>query len=149
MRRKTRPRTDQSIFVPLSGRRWICPKCSREMRIIALIDDREVIERILRHLGLREEGVRVPAFPASFRHTPFIQTPFFLHTPSQTRRRAKSDFLLVVLKCNHYDFHGECDLLQHFRQEVKPPSITRSWPMTKLAAGEVRNTTDSTISRGP
>jgi len=40
----------------------LCPKCSREMRIVALIDDREVIERILRHLGLWLQGVRV--FPA-------------------------------------------------------------------------------------
>ncbi len=47
----------------------ICPKCSREMRIVALIDDRQVIARILRHLGLwpalrsfsegGEQGVRV------------------------------------------------------------------------------------------
>ena len=29
------------------------------MRIVALIDDREVIERILRHLGLWQQGVRV------------------------------------------------------------------------------------------
>ncbi len=29
------------------------------MRIVALIDDREVIERILRHLGLWEQGVSV------------------------------------------------------------------------------------------
>jgi hypothetical protein len=28
------------------------PKCQKEMRIVALIDDRDVIERILRHLGL-------------------------------------------------------------------------------------------------
>ena len=40
----------------------LCPKCSREMRIVALIDDREVIERILCHLGLWRQGVRV--FPA-------------------------------------------------------------------------------------
>ncbi len=37
----------------------MCPKCSREMRIISLIDDRNVIKRILEHLGLWEEGVRV------------------------------------------------------------------------------------------
>ena len=37
----------------------LCPKCSREMRIVALIDERVVIERILRHLGLWEEGVRL------------------------------------------------------------------------------------------
>ena len=29
------------------------------MRVLALIDDRDVIERILRHLGLWEQGVRV------------------------------------------------------------------------------------------
>jgi hypothetical protein len=37
----------------------LCPKCQKEMRIVALIDDREVIERILRHLGLWQQGVRV------------------------------------------------------------------------------------------
>lgn len=37
----------------------LCPKCRKEMRIVALIDDRDVIERILRHLGLWEQGVRV------------------------------------------------------------------------------------------
>jgi len=37
----------------------LCPKCQKEMRIVSLIDDREVIERILRHLGLWAQGVRV------------------------------------------------------------------------------------------
>jgi len=55
----------------------LCPQCAREMRIISLIDDRKVIDlpamlrllaqasialqagKILRHLGLWEEGVRV------------------------------------------------------------------------------------------
>jgi hypothetical protein len=36
-----------------------CPKCQKEMRIVSLIDDRAVIERILRHLGLWQQGVRV------------------------------------------------------------------------------------------
>jgi hypothetical protein len=36
-----------------------CPKCQKEMRIVSLIDERAVIERILRHLGLWEQGVRV------------------------------------------------------------------------------------------
>ncbi len=31
------------------------------MRIVSLIDDQAVIERILRHLGLWEQGVRVSA----------------------------------------------------------------------------------------
>jgi hypothetical protein len=37
----------------------MCPKCSGEMRIVALIDDRIVIKRILEHLGLWDEGIRV------------------------------------------------------------------------------------------
>jgi len=37
----------------------LCPKCHNEMRIVSLIDDPEVIERILRHLGLWDQGVRV------------------------------------------------------------------------------------------
>ncbi len=37
----------------------LCPRCSREKRIVALIDEREVIKRILRHLGLWKEGVRL------------------------------------------------------------------------------------------
>ena len=37
----------------------LCPQCHKEMRIIALIDEATVIERILRHLGLCEAGVRV------------------------------------------------------------------------------------------
>lgn len=37
----------------------LCPICSREMRIVALIDDRGVVERILRHRGLWKQGVRV------------------------------------------------------------------------------------------
>lgn len=31
---------------------WLCPRYSYEMRIVSLIDDRMVVERILRHLGL-------------------------------------------------------------------------------------------------
>ena len=58
----------------------LCPHCSREMRIVALSDDWEVIEKILRHLGLWEEGVRVhtgtdppgPTYHASAMKTPLI-----------------------------------------------------------------------------
>ena len=41
----------------------LCPRCQREMRIISLIDDRTVIERILRHLGLWQQGIRVDSGP--------------------------------------------------------------------------------------
>ena len=39
----------------------LCPQCHKEMKIIALIDEASVVERILRHLGLWEAGVRVDA----------------------------------------------------------------------------------------
>ena len=41
----------------------LCPRCQKEMRIISLIDDQAVIERILRHLGLWQQGVRVASGP--------------------------------------------------------------------------------------
>jgi hypothetical protein len=37
----------------------ICPTCQREMRIVPLIDEREVIEKMLKCLGFWEQGVRV------------------------------------------------------------------------------------------
>ena len=37
----------------------ICPTCQREMRIVSLIDERAVIEKVLKCLGLWSEGVRV------------------------------------------------------------------------------------------
>ena len=57
----------------------LCPKCSREMRIVALIDDREVIEKILRHLGLWQEGVRVHSGtdpPGEPTIEPWLDDPF-------------------------------------------------------------------------
>src|SRR3990172_2024180 len=33
----------------------LCPKCGGQMRLIALIEDDQVIEEILRHLGLWEQ----------------------------------------------------------------------------------------------
>ena len=39
----------------------LCPHCQHDLRIVALIDEAEVIERILRHLGLWEVGLRVDA----------------------------------------------------------------------------------------
>ena len=37
----------------------ICPDCQREMRIVSLIDERDVIEKMLKCLGLWQQGVRV------------------------------------------------------------------------------------------
>jgi hypothetical protein len=57
----------------------LCPKCSREMRVVALSDAQEVIERILRHLGLWEKGVLVRSGtdpPPEPILEPFFEDPF-------------------------------------------------------------------------
>ena len=41
----------------------LLPRCQKEMRIVSLIDDQAMIERILRHLGLWQQGVRVDSGP--------------------------------------------------------------------------------------
>jgi hypothetical protein len=55
-----------------------CPKCSREIRIVSLIDQEDVIERILRHLGLWQ-GVRVHSGtdpPGETTLDPWVDDPF-------------------------------------------------------------------------
>ena len=37
----------------------ICPTCQREMRMVSLINERDVIEKILKCLGFWQQGVRV------------------------------------------------------------------------------------------
>jgi len=37
-----------------------CPKCQGQMRILAFIEDEEVIEKIFKHLGLWDLNVRPP-----------------------------------------------------------------------------------------
>ncbi|MBJ7259720.1 MAG: transposase [Chthoniobacterales bacterium] len=59
----------------------LCPHCQNEMRIVALIDQANVIERILRHLGLWEAGVRVesardPPAPDEPIIEPWLDDPF-------------------------------------------------------------------------
>ena len=55
----------------------ICPRCNGEMKLIALIDERSIIERILRHLGLwqEHEGARAP--PPKSVETALIYEPDF------------------------------------------------------------------------
>ena len=37
-----------------------CPKCKGRMRILAFIEDEEVIKKILKHLGLWDQKARPP-----------------------------------------------------------------------------------------
>ena len=61
----------------------LCLKCSREIRIVSLIDEEDVIERILRHLGLWQEGGACIAVPTRRAKRPSIRgstTPSFSAT---------------------------------------------------------------------
>ena len=42
-----------------------CPKCQGIMRVISIIEDQEVIDKILRHLGLDQKNQRPPPNPKS------------------------------------------------------------------------------------
>ena len=46
----------------------VCPDCRGRVRLIATIDDREVIEKILRHLGLPVD----PPVPTPARDPPWL-----------------------------------------------------------------------------
>jgi len=37
-----------------------CPKCSGAMKVISVIEDEEIVKKILKHLGLWERKVRPP-----------------------------------------------------------------------------------------
>ena len=37
-----------------------CPKCSSAMRVISVIEDEEIIKKILKHLGLWDRKARPP-----------------------------------------------------------------------------------------
>jgi len=58
-----------------------CLRCGAEMKMIALIDDNEVIEKILRHLHLWQEdclSARAPPEPAI---QDYVTEPFFDDVP--------------------------------------------------------------------
>ncbi|MBN1106148.1 MAG: hypothetical protein JXL84_22260, partial [Deltaproteobacteria bacterium] len=52
---RIQPRNEEAM-----GNLATCPKCSGKMKIISVIEDEEVIKRILKHLGLWEVKLRPP-----------------------------------------------------------------------------------------
>lgn len=69
-RRKNWARLIQKIYEvdPLT-----CPKCSGTMKVITVIEDQDVIRKILKHLGLWE--VKPSPLPAWPRRSPFKPSP--------------------------------------------------------------------------
>ena len=70
-----------------------CLKCSLEMRIVSLIDQEDVIERILRHLGLWQEGGACIPAPTRRAKRPSIRGST---TPSPTTTANRSSLRLHV-----------------------------------------------------
>jgi hypothetical protein len=62
----------------------MCPKCQGRMRIIAFIEDEEVIEKILKYLGLWDMKARPPPMPKAS-----LVTMHFDYSDSQ---RSSSDY---------------------------------------------------------
>ena len=52
---RIQPGEEKAKIYPLT-----CPKCSGEMKVISVIEDEEVIKKILKHLGLWEIKSRPP-----------------------------------------------------------------------------------------
>jgi hypothetical protein len=64
LERKGHPKNTERIgpgwFRNLRDWSLSCPKCRGQMRIVAFIEDEEVIKKILKHLGLWEVKARPP-----------------------------------------------------------------------------------------
>ena len=58
-----------------------CPRCGAEMKMIALIDDGQVIEKILRHLGLWTADALPVCAPPEPVIRGYIHEPFFDDMP--------------------------------------------------------------------
>ena len=77
-RRKNWPRLIQKIYEvdPL-----ICPKCSGKMEVISVIEEQDVIKKILKHLGLWEVKPRPP--PRNTKSQPLHTEPHIDYSDSQ------------------------------------------------------------------
>ena len=59
-----------------------CPKCQGRMKIIAFIEDEEVVEKILNHLGLWDRKARPP---------PRAKTPVTIHLDNSGSQISSAD----------------------------------------------------------
>jgi hypothetical protein len=66
----------------------VCPRCQKVMRVVAVIDNAEVIRRILEHLGLWLANVR----PTPRAHSPPGRRPLTEDSYSQLPAREEEDY---------------------------------------------------------
>ena len=97
------------------------------MRIVSLIDQEDVIERILRHLGLWQEGVRVHCGTDLRAKRPSIRgstTP----SPTTTQNRSWRSRIIVVhlgRSATSEDYARRRPSLHHSQQMLSDPTRMR------------------------
>jgi len=76
-----------------------CPKCASQMRVISLIEDEEIIEKILKHLGLWDRKARPPpkvtAPPTNLRidYVYFVEDVYFFKSRMDSQLPLSEDYL--------------------------------------------------------
>jgi hypothetical protein len=98
----------------------ICPKCQGEMRIISFIDQPEVINKILQHLGLWEES-----------HAPSARNPSVKEIPSIHPTAGCHKSLLLQSGAVVQAYPLDCLKLtqRHFFDYSLPKMLIRGWFM--------------------
>ncbi len=100
----------------------VCPRCQKEMRFVAAIENPEVIRRILEHLGLclpvraRTQTGLANARPTPRAHSPPGLRPLPEDSYSQLPALQEEDYSQVPLRTGTVDFSGRHDasfLLSH------------------------------------
>jgi hypothetical protein len=83
-----------------------CPKCSGKMKVISVIEDEEVIKKILKHLGLWEAKARLPAKTnANILYVAFARFGREIYKRRQKSMKAESEMARLSLFMSHI-LHG-------------------------------------------
>ena len=82
-----------------------CPRCKGEMRIIAFIEGGEVIEKILKHLGLWELTPRPP--PRMAKSQPLYTVPHIDYSDTQVAPSYDGLYHLAFIQNSRYVFGAE------------------------------------------
>ena len=82
-----------------------CPKCSAKMKVISVIEDEEVIKKILKHLGLWEVNPRPP--PRSAKSPPLSTEPHIDYSDTQVCPSDNGLYHLAFIQNSRYVFGAE------------------------------------------
>jgi hypothetical protein len=82
-----------------------CPKCSGKLKIISVIEDQDVIKKILKHLGLWEVKPRPP--PRMAKSRPLFTEPHIDYSDSQVAPSDNGRYHLAFIQNSRYVFGAE------------------------------------------